>query len=268
MNCIRSIFLAVVLNFSSGSVVTAQDFELGMAAYQSADYATALQEWLPLAEQGSAGAQYNLGIMYVAGQGVSKDVAEAVRWYQLAAEQGAADAQFNVGIAYRSGLGVLQDAAEAGRWFRFSAEQGMPVAQFVLGDMYEYGEGVPQSNAEAERWYRAAAVQGYAEAQMNLGSMYDNGKAVIQENGETVKWEGLSSDQETAGERTRLFSSAANILKDTVSAHMWWSISSTNGNPNAASLLERVEGEMTISQIAEATQRAKACMASDYQDCD
>jgi TPR repeat protein len=245
----------------------AQDFDKGMAAYQSADYATALQEWLPLAEQGLAGAQYNLGIMYVAGQGVSRDVAEAVRWYQLAAEQGAADAQFNVGIAYRSGLGVLQDAAEAERWFRLSAEQGMPVAQVILGDMYEYGEGVPQSNAEAEKWYRAAAEQGYARAQMNLGSMYDNGKAVIQENGETVKWEGLDSEQETAGERTMLFSSVANILKDTVSAHMWWSISSTNGNPNAASLLERVEGEMTISQIAEATQRAKACMESNYQDC-
>jgi hypothetical protein len=49
---------------------------------------------------------------------------------------------------------------------------------------------------------------------------------------------------------------------------MWWSISSTNGNPNAASLLERVEEEMTISQIAKANQRAKTCMESNYQDCD
>jgi hypothetical protein len=43
--------------------------------------------------------------------------------------------------------------------------------------------------------------------------------------------------------------------------------SSTNGNPNAASLIERIEEEMTISQIAEATQRAKACLETDYQDC-
>ncbi len=206
--------------------------------------------------------------MYVAGQGVSKDFAEAVRWYQFAAEQGVADAQFNVGFAYRNGLGVLQDAAEAEQWFRLSAEQGIPVAQFVLGDMYEYGEGVPQDNAEAEKWYRAAAEQGYADAQMNLGSMYDNGKAEIQENGETVKWEGLDTGPETVGERTMLFSSVTNILKDTVSAHMWWSISSTNGNSNATKLRNRIEEEMTISQIAEATQQAKACMDSNYQDCD
>jgi TPR repeat protein len=134
--------------------------------------------------------------------------------------------------------------------------------------MYKYGEGVPQDNAEAEKWYRAAAEQGYANAQLNLGSMYDNGKAVIQENGETVKWEGLSSDQETAGERTMLFSSVTNILNDTVSAHMWWSISSTNGNPNAALLRDGIEEEMTISQITEATQRAKACTDTGYQDCD
>ena len=41
--------------------VAAQDFQKGLAAYQAGDYATALQEWTPLAEAGNADAQYNLG---------------------------------------------------------------------------------------------------------------------------------------------------------------------------------------------------------------
>ena len=34
-------------------------FDAGMAAYKRGDYATALSEWRPLAEQGHARAQYN-----------------------------------------------------------------------------------------------------------------------------------------------------------------------------------------------------------------
>src|SRR5512141_852563 len=38
------------------------DFEAGMDANTRGDYATALREWRPLAEQGDALAQYNLGV--------------------------------------------------------------------------------------------------------------------------------------------------------------------------------------------------------------
>jgi TPR repeat protein len=57
-----------------------QDFQKGWAAAQRGNYATALREWRPLAEQGDAGAQYNLGVMYENGQGVPQDHAEAVKW--------------------------------------------------------------------------------------------------------------------------------------------------------------------------------------------
>ncbi len=49
-------------------VVTASqawaDFKAGMEAYERGDYATALTEFRPLAQQGNAGAQFNLGQMY------------------------------------------------------------------------------------------------------------------------------------------------------------------------------------------------------------
>ncbi len=59
-----------------------------MAAYQRGDYATALREWRPLAEQGNTEAQYGLGVMYDKGRGVPRDHAEALQWYRKAAEQG------------------------------------------------------------------------------------------------------------------------------------------------------------------------------------
>ncbi len=113
----------------------AQDFDKGLAAALSGDFATALQEWQPLADQGDAVAQYNLGGMYYNGNGVPQDYAEAVKWYRRAADQGDADAQFGLGWMYHNGQGVPQDDAEAVKWYRLAADQGHAGAQNNLGLM-------------------------------------------------------------------------------------------------------------------------------------
>ena len=95
------------LIFGSIGAVVAADFQAGVAAYQKGDYAAALREWTPLAEQGDANAQYNLGVMYIEGQGVSQDYKQAAKWFTRAAEQGDAVAQFNLGEC------ILRDTALA-----------------------------------------------------------------------------------------------------------------------------------------------------------
>ena len=57
------------------------------------------------ADLGLARAQYNLGLMYFSGQGVTQDYAEAVMWYRKAADQGYADAQYDLGVMYNFGKG-------------------------------------------------------------------------------------------------------------------------------------------------------------------
>lgn len=144
-------------------MVVAQDLEVAITAVEAGDYATALRQWRPLAEQGNEWAQFGLGWMYAEGKGVPLDYTKGVRWYRLSAEQGNAAAQYNLSL------------------------------------MYFAGNGVP---------------------------------------------------------------------KDYVSAHMWFNISSMNGDPEAAALRERVQSKMTAADIAKAQQRASACMASGYQECD
>ena len=84
-----TICLAVALLFGSAGVSWSQDFQKGVTAYKSGDYATALREWKPLAEQGNAIAQHNLGLIYDKGDGVPQNYKAAVKWHKLAAEQGA-----------------------------------------------------------------------------------------------------------------------------------------------------------------------------------
>jgi TPR repeat protein len=111
-----------------------------------------------LADQGNASAQYNLGTMYEAGQGVPQDYAEAVKWYRKAAEQGDAHAQNNLGTMYEAGQGVPQDYGEAAKWYRKAADQGAARAQYNLGVLYDKGQGVLQDYVEAHKWYDLAAA--------------------------------------------------------------------------------------------------------------
>jgi TPR repeat protein len=163
MNFARSMFLTVVLSFSSGSVATAQDFDKGFAAYDVGDFVTALEEWRPLAEQGDARAQSNLGWMYSNGQGVLQDYAEAVKWSRLAAEQGYATGQNNLGLMYNDGEGVSQNHGEAVRWYRLAAEQGYAKGQTNLGVMFVLGRGVLQDKVRAHMWFNIAAANGNAD---------------------------------------------------------------------------------------------------------
>src|SRR3954470_13266351 len=78
----------------------AAPMEDGQAAYDRGDYRTAQRLWQPLATEGNARAQNNLGVMYENGQGVAQNLNEALKWYRLAAEQGYAGAQNNLGLIY------------------------------------------------------------------------------------------------------------------------------------------------------------------------
>jgi TPR repeat protein len=163
MNLMKKLLVCILLVLL-GTQISAQEIDKGYEAYNDGDYATALKEWKPLAEQGYAFAQYNLGILYEYGNGVPKDYAEAVKWYRLSAEQGYAISQYSLGLMYSNGYGVLKDKAEAVKWWRLSAEQGYVYAQGMLGIMYELGEGVLKDDITAHMWYNIASGNGHKSA--------------------------------------------------------------------------------------------------------
>ena len=145
--------ITVAAILSLAQVVSAGPFEDGVTAYDRGDYATALKLWRPLAEQGNAGAQNALGVMYQYGRGVAQDYKEAAKWWRLAAAQGNVSAQDNLGFMYQYGQSIAQDYKEAVKWYRLAAEQGDAAAQLNLGAMYEDGRGVAQDYVHAHMWY-------------------------------------------------------------------------------------------------------------------
>ena len=258
----KTLLIRSLLAFSllTSCPITHAGFDEGLAAYQKRNFATALKEWRPLAEQGNAVAQYSLGVMYDNGQGVPQDFKEAVRWYRLAADQGNAVAQSNLGFMYGNGRGVPQDFKEAVRWYRLAADQGDAMAQNNLGAMYGNGQGVPQDFKEAVRWYRLAADQGHASAQHNLGVRYDNGQGVPQDFKEAVRWYRSAADQGHAGAQNNLgamFGQAHGVPHLPVLQHALYNLARAQGNETAASNLKNLEPDLTPQEIADAQALAR-----------
>ena len=105
------------------------------AAYDRADYGTALKIWLPKAQEGDAKAQTYMGEMAEKGLGQNPDYEMAAIWYRRAAEQGHAPAQINLGQLYEKGLGVQQDKQIAVDWYRkASGLEGSSLTGVAFGD--------------------------------------------------------------------------------------------------------------------------------------
>ena len=73
--------VALVVLFFNPTPAVSADFEKGLDAFVREEYATALNEFLPLAEQGNVHARFILGQMYQYGEGVPKNYRTAVKWY-------------------------------------------------------------------------------------------------------------------------------------------------------------------------------------------
>ena len=166
-NLLLIICLTLAVLFGGAGTSWGADYDKGLAAANSGDFATALREWTPLAEQGVANAQFNLGLMYCYGRDIPQDYKTAVKWFTRAAEQGVANAQFNLGRMYHQGRGVPQDYKTALKWYTLAAEQGQANAQVNLGVMYATGKGVIKDNVYAHMWWNIAAASGHKHASEN-----------------------------------------------------------------------------------------------------
>ncbi|MHB9148241.1 MAG: tetratricopeptide repeat protein [Candidatus Amoebophilus sp.] len=136
-------------------------------------------------------AQYKLGVAYLYGQGVGKDVKRAANWFIQAAENGHVEAAYLLAELYEQALpGIRKDIAKAFVWYQVASEKGCAKAFNKLGDFYVRGIPglVQQDYTEAWKAYVQAAEQGYPTAQRNIGFLYENGLGVQQDYQQAFNW--------------------------------------------------------------------------------
>ncbi len=177
------IFLVVI----QSSVVLSSELEDGFQAFSSGHYEQALRLWLPIAEKDNADAQYNLGILYMKGLGVEKNLKAAFIWYKRASANGHTDAMYNLGTMYNKGKVIYRSPKDANKWWLKAAELGNASAQFNIAVEYAYGRNLGKNVSEAIKWWTKSALQGNKDARAALHKTYTEGLFGIKENPQEAK---------------------------------------------------------------------------------
>lgn len=122
--------------------------------------------WLKKAvEKGNSDAMVELGNAYYKGYGgnTQTNFAEAQKYWQMAADKNNSFGFFNIGILYLYGQGVKKNIPEVIKLWTKAAELGHVKAMYSLGDLYFNKVHQPREVSKAEYWYQMALDNGEAE---------------------------------------------------------------------------------------------------------
>jgi hypothetical protein len=123
------------------------------AAYDRADYRTALKVWLDSAKEGNPEAQVNVGEIYEKGLGITPDYVTAAAWYNKAAEQGDTRGAINLGYLYEKGLGVEKNMVEALNLYRKASgltDDDLAFASSIEAQTNQLSQELSKSQAESK----------------------------------------------------------------------------------------------------------------------
>lgn len=166
------------------------------------------------AEQGHAMAQWKLGRMYAAGDGVPRSDLRAFDYFSRIADTHAEDnpnmpqARFvanafvQLGHYYLKGIpnsDVKVDQDRAREMYTYAASYfGDADAQYSLARLYLDGIGMPRDTRQAVRWLGLAANKGQSRAQAMLGNVLFKGDAGPRQAALGLMWLTLARDNAAA----------------------------------------------------------------------
>ena len=175
------------------------------------------------ANNGDLEAQYKLGLEYISGISVKKDLALAEKWlkesakngylyaeaaigvmymnignYEKAfnillnvAQKGNMNAQSNLALFYLRGvpsIGISQDLEKAAYWLELAAAQGEVVAMYNLGNLLLKASGAQKDIARGLELLEETANTGYPPAQAGLGLEYFTGDNTSKDFKKASEW--------------------------------------------------------------------------------
>ncbi len=238
----------------------ADPMAVALAAANAGDYETALSIWEPLARNGVARAQNNIGACFAEGLGVPIDRQLALRWLRLAAEAGDPVGERNYAAFHLQGLtGADADYGTAAEYYRRAALQGDAPAQDMLSWLLLEGKVIPPNPEEARRWAERAAAAGIASSMTRLGMLYHNALGVERNAEKAACWWRKGAERGDADAQAMLGAAShmgTGTARDGVAALAWLIRAANGGSALAASFIGQVRDSLSPAEIEEAGRRA------------
>ena len=152
-------------------VAKADAYLRGFQALEQKDYKTALYFLSLFAANGDARANYNLGIMYREGLGVTQDDIEALTHFIAAAEDGHMLGNYAVGLAFLRGRGSDVDAEAALFYLKEATLLGHALSPVEIGRVYFDGKLTEKDVVAAHFWWSVARDRNAPRATEYLNSL-------------------------------------------------------------------------------------------------
>lgn len=238
--------------------------EPGRAAFAAGDYAGAMAVWLPLAENGDAHAQFNIGLLYDEGLGTVASPDDARKWWRMAATQGLVEADHNLAlleIDLASQDPAKGDLDAALLHLRRAADANHLRAKYTLGKLHELGLGVPQDPTASAEYIRLAAEGGLARAQYNMGKRFRDGAGVDQNDAKAAEWfrrAALAGHPGGQDHFARRLKDGTGVAVDPVQAMTMAILAARSGYEQAVELANEMKGPLSLSELDQAFTRANA----------
>jgi len=205
--------------------------------------ARALELFDRAAVAGHTRAQINLGILYLRGLGVPRDVVNARAWLEKAAATGDAQALYTLGRAMDEGSEqIAPDPVRAADLYRRAAEKGHVLAGLRYGLALSEGVGIKRDVAAAQKWLVQARDNGVPEAALAMGDMAartpaSRDKAANERTVQTaVSWYEVAAHGGVPSAQFKLanaYFSGVGVARDPMQAMLWYSRAAQQGLPQA-----------------------------------
>ncbi|KAK8898261.1 hypothetical protein M9Y10_000539 [Tritrichomonas musculus] len=164
-----------VLQVNGKLLSKVQLFNLGVIflndEYVTKDIKAAINYMILSANQEYSLAEYNLGMFYYKGTFKTKDIYKAINYLSLSANRNCIDAQYNLGIIYDEGKEVSRNVKKAIHYYLLAAKSNHIGAQLHLA--YIYYKEINDID-KAIHYFSLAADQNNPNAQYNLGIIYES----------------------------------------------------------------------------------------------
>jgi TPR repeat protein len=217
-------------------------YALGLAG-QPRSEARAVELFEKAASAGHQRAQVNLGILYMRGQGVPRDLVSARAWLEKAAAGGDPQAMYTLGRALDEGTEqVPADPVRAADLYRRAAEKGHALAGLRYGLALTEGFGVKRDIPLGQRWLVKAQENGVPEAALALGDQIARTPATRDKaaNERTVQlavtWFDVAAKGGVPSAQFKLanaYFAGVGIARDPAQAQYWYGRAAEQGLPQA-----------------------------------
>ena len=191
-----------------------------------------------------------LGICYMNGGGVKKNLTSGFQCFEAAMNFGNAEAITNVGLCYHWGKGVAYDSAKAFNCFTQASEMGNNKAKFYLGFNYYNGWNNTTNKLKAVELWKEAASNGDAYSSLQLGLLYYEGNVVSKDFNKAFQYFSKAADKDiplACYQLSICYSSGNGVVKDEMKAFEYLSRAAEKNLPQAQKDLPQAEYKLGTS---------------------